>query len=290
MSESSPSSLNENKKPLLLLDWDGTFRAGVSVIDFLAFLSEKYPGNKNFPYFKEHIQGSLQNYRNNPIDNPYKQLVVDASKSYGHALKDVKVSQILENVREFVEIDKAVFPFFPDFLDQLRDGDYETHVITGSPTHLVSAYFEGIPDVYVHGLSVCEIESEKLQARIYNGEAVPPFYGLREFKEQKALEITRNGQCPALLGMGDTEADFPLLLNSQYPFLMHGKGGHSTTAPDALKADENLKGRARVVSPDNFMANFFYFAVMGLDGTVPSKPSVSLQKRREGSSAPHCKA
>jgi phosphoserine phosphatase len=190
-------------KKICLADWDGTLRAGYTVLDWLIHLSDLNITDKEYV---QKFNGLLHSYRKGLIR--YDALVSDAGSLYAAAISGKKTELITRAAAGFVRKDqKNLFPFCIPLLNYLRHKEIEVVVISGAPFEILAAYSEIMPISKIYGLRV------KIDGDGYYSNQMKENYGVISSKLKAARSFSNNGH-EIVLALGDSVSDKPLFASS----------------------------------------------------------------------------
>ena len=136
---------------IALLDWDGTLRPGIMLLDWATFLEH---GGLLRSASLAGMRRMAAAYRAG--EAPYETFVVEVVDEYAAGIAGAAVDAVAVAARGFAEGDAAsLFPMARPLLTVLRDVGLEVIVISGSPVEPLAAHFASLG---ISGLEATAVE------------------------------------------------------------------------------------------------------------------------------------
>jgi phosphoserine phosphatase len=195
-----------NSKQHVLLDWDGVLRPGFLIIDWAAHLQDR----KAFaPSELQTMRDQLLDYQRGRLS--YPEIAKGIPAHYGEGLKGFDVNEHQRIAVEYIlseEFRSSLSPLGNLILDFLRRAPtLDPIIVSGAPGSVLRPFGATCGVEHVWAVEI-EIEDDIFTGRILDNPAV------RERKEQLIAE--RLATESILLGVGDSESDYPMLNAATY--------------------------------------------------------------------------
>lgn len=199
MNERRPSP--ERERPpsrVALLDWDGSLHRGLTLRDWTHYLS----GRGLLPEtIAEAIEERYVAYEAGEL--PYRRLATETPELYARGLEGVAQAELQADARSYVNQDiKALFPFARTLLESLVGRGIETVVVSGSPVETLARHQELLPIRRQYGIAVVVNDG------VYTGDL--ELNPAEQTAKARVISTAVEG-ASVVLGVGDTEADVPML-------------------------------------------------------------------------------
>jgi len=198
-----------------IFDVDGTLSRGFYIVKFSNFLHEKklFPENeRNF------MLSSLEDYKNNKrIDYTYEQFAWDLVDAFGRGIKGEKQSDIENAGEEYIKINSnEKFNFTDDVVKLVKDREYKTIVISGSPYEIIDKFAESL------GIDETFATLYGTKERIFTGRVIENC-ALNTTKRQIILQYAKENDIDLKnsVGFGDSHHDLAFLGMVGYPIAMN---------------------------------------------------------------------
>jgi phosphoserine phosphatase len=200
---------------LALLDWDGTFRRGFTVRDWVAFLVR----HKCISVATENrLAGIFARYAAGRMT--HDALADGTARCVARALRGKTIAAIAEATDAFARRDQRnLFHFSLAAFRYFKRHAFEVALVSGAPCEVLLRYAPYLPsDVQVFGL-----QYETKQGR-YTG-AVRRNPGVASVKDKIVRRLTSGG--PArnfVVAMGNSPSDTPLFRTADFAVVVDGEG------------------------------------------------------------------
>jgi len=183
---------------LALLDWDGTFREGWTLLDWVPFLVRHRVLE---PSTHQRLNAIFDSYLEGQID--HDELAASAGEVYALGVAGASAGAISSLVSAYLEEDRRhLYRFVPDLCKLLRVHGLELAVITGAPMAVVSAYTAELGISHCHGLELSVAEGHFTGAIVLNP-------GLSTVKRELIASFGERGAV-IVFAIGDSTSDTPL--------------------------------------------------------------------------------
>ncbi|WP_020379507.1 HAD family hydrolase [Candidatus Microthrix parvicella] len=192
-----------SKKPdVALLDFDGTLRSGIAILDFTAQLIQTF--DLSSVYTK--IQRSVALYQDGQLG--YDQLTVDLPRLYAEALRGLAVDDVKNQADAFVASDpiaREKDSFARELTKMLGAAGLGIFVISGAPAVVLEAFSGVLRFSEYYGVEV-GVDGSNYDGRLMLNPAT---------RSAKTLLVNQLAdRCVPRFGAGDSDADAPLLASS----------------------------------------------------------------------------
>ena len=204
-----------------LFDWDGTLRADFHIIDFISFVSDFLGPDNKVSETNQNLKKLHHCYIKEEII--YVEFLHGVKDEFSKFLNKRKIEDVKALAKEFAKVDKKIFNGPMDLLKKLSLSG-KIYIITGSPKILIEPYF-----CKLSGIEIFGTEYQKNSDGTYSN-IISRFFGGKKEKENAVnhiFELEKQsyfdvaGKKFALVAMGDTESDSPLLNTARYPILVN---------------------------------------------------------------------
>jgi phosphoserine phosphatase len=186
--------------PVALIDWDGTLRAGFTIVSWVRYLVERGLIAK---IAVNELQVAFDLYRCHKIS--HDNLAFRSANIYAKHMNGKEIKEIESLATEFVSSDREnLMEFTLDLLCEFNKRDFEIVVVSGAPCEILSEYSDFLKFSKLHCLEL------KVENKRFNG-LVCKNYGLSSLKKEAVESVIKSGSTNIIVGIGNSESDLPLL-------------------------------------------------------------------------------
>ncbi len=190
------------KRKLALVDWDNTVRPGWTVRDWTYHLEKAslVPTSA-----RTSVDEAIERYSIGEIE--YAQMAQEVLQALATGLKDQSASLVAAQAPSFVEHDRIrLYPFVQPLFEALSERGVSLVVISGAPEEVLNAAAAQYELDGIHGTTF-DIQDGHYLGTVKVNQALEP-------QKRQTVSALVDGP-PALIAIGDSDADLPLLESSQ---------------------------------------------------------------------------
>ena len=215
-------------QPIAVVDWDGTFRRGFTILDWVHFVSL----HRHFePSVATELDTLYQDYQRHLI--VYESFATQAASLYSQGLKGLPCKITRNLAAQFVLEDRSLFGFAKPVFNTLLNHGLGIVVVSGAPEVVLEVYRHKYLLLEVFGLKTTVSDDE------WTGEV----------QENPATSSTKRHQVEALreryeivVGIGNTESDRPLLNAARLPILVETAESARHEPIKSMRRVERVRG------------------------------------------------
>jgi phosphoserine phosphatase len=199
------------KRKLALLDWDNTVRPGWTIRDWTYHLekSNLVPASA-----RSSVDAAIERYSIGEME--YAQMADEVLQALAIGLRGQSASLVAAQAPSFVESDrKCLYPFVRPLFDALSERGISLVIISGAPEEVLSAAAVQYELDGIHGTTF-DIQNGHYLGTVKVNRSLAPQ------KQQTVSELVEGP--PALIAIGDSDADLPLLESSQLSLVVDNPG------------------------------------------------------------------
>lgn len=202
------------------MDWDNTLRRGWTIRDWSLHLGDQ---NLVTSGTVDHVEDVLRRYSEGRCN--YTEMANSVLKAFAEGLRGQSVSAVAAQAPVFIKRDQANFyPFATEILNELRARGLSLIVVSGAPQEVLDAAAQEYGFAKVRG-SVFDVRDGEYVGTVCQNRAT--------VQGKRAVLAPLLGDRVAVLAIGDSEADMPLLERARLKIIV-GDRELAETVPGSL--------------------------------------------------------